>query len=110
MDTRQDAQGQYVRIAELEIDPAQLENFTAAIRESVETSVRVEPGVLALYAVAEKDNPARFLVFEIYADEQAYQTHLETPHFRKFRTATENMVTSRKLRDAVPVAMSAKGR
>jgi quinol monooxygenase YgiN len=108
MNTERDAQDQYVRIAELEIDPAQLESFRAAIRESVETSVRVEPGVLVLYAVAEKDNPARFRVFEIYADAEAYRTHLETPHFRKFRATTENMVKSRKLLDAVPVAMSAK--
>jgi quinol monooxygenase YgiN len=103
-------QSQYVRIAELEIDPAQLENFKAAIKESVETAVRVEPGVLVLYAVSEKDNPARFRVFEIYTDAEAYRTHLETPHFRKFRATTENMVKSRKLLDAVPVAMGAKGR
>src|SRR4051794_27913566 len=108
MDTDQDAQDQYVRIAELEIDPAQLESFTAAIKESVETSVRVEPGVLVLYAVSEKDVPTRFRVFEIYADAEAYRTHLETPHFRKFRAMTEKMVKSRKLLDAVPVAMSAK--
>jgi quinol monooxygenase YgiN len=101
---------QYVRIAELEIDPAQIDNFKAAIKESVETSVRVEPGVLVLYAVSEKDNPARFRVFEIYADAEAYKMHLETPHFRKFRVTTETMVKSRILLDAVPVAMSAKGR
>ena len=105
-----ETQSQYVRIAELEIDPAHLESFTAAIKESVETSVRIEPGVLVLYAVAEKDNPARFRVFEIYTDAEAYRTHLETPHFRKFRVTTETMVKSRKLLDAVPVAMSAKGR
>ena len=105
-----EAQGQYVRIAELEIDPAQLENFKSAIKESVETSVRVEPGVLVLYAVSEKDDPARIRVFEIYADADAYKTHLETPHFRKFRATTETMVRSRKLLDAIPIAMSAKGR
>jgi quinol monooxygenase YgiN len=105
-----ESQSQYVRIAELEIDPAQLENFKAAIRESVETSVRVEPGVLVLYAVAEKDDPARFRVFEIYTDAEAYKTHLETPHFKKFRATTETMVKSRKLLDAVPVAMGAKER
>jgi quinol monooxygenase YgiN len=60
--------------------------------------------------VSEKDNPARFRVFEIYTDAEAYKTHLETPHFRKFRMTTQTMVKSRKLLDAVPVAMSAKAR
>ena len=99
---------QCVRIAELEIDSVQLESFHAAIKESVETAVRVEPGVLALYVVADKDDPARIRVFEIYANEDAYKTHLETPHFRTFRTTAESMVRSRKLMDVVPIAMSAK--
>jgi quinol monooxygenase YgiN len=105
-----ETQDQYVRIAELEIDPGQLAAFQAAIKESVETSVRVEPGVLVLYAVSEKDDPARIRVFEIYTDADAYRTHLETPHFRKFRAVTETMVRSRKLLDAIPIAMGAKGR
>jgi quinol monooxygenase YgiN len=109
-ETQGETHRQYVRIAELEIDPAQLQNFKSAIRESVETSVRVEPGVLVLYAVAEKDDPARIRVFEIYTDADAYKTHLETPHFRKFRATTETMVKSRKLLDAIPIAMSAKAR
>jgi hypothetical protein len=44
--------------------------------------------------VSEKDDPARITVFEIYTDADAYKAHLETPHFRKFRAATERMVTS----------------
>jgi quinol monooxygenase YgiN len=76
--------------------------------EGIEAAVRVEPGVLVLYAVSEKDDPARIRVFEIYTDERAYKTHLETPHFRKFRDATEKMVKSRRLLDAVPIVLGAK--
>jgi quinol monooxygenase YgiN len=106
----EEAKGQYVRIAELEIDPAQLEGFKSAIKEGIETAVRVEPGVLALYAVSEKDDPARVRVFEIYTDAEAYKTHLETPHFRKFRATTEKMVRSRKLIDAIPIVLGVKAK
>lgn len=102
--------GPFVRVAELDIDPAQLEGFRAAIREGIETAVRLEPGVLVLYAVAEKDNPARIHVFEVYVDAKAYATHLETPHFRKFRDTTDRMVVSRKLLDAVPIALGAQAK
>jgi len=98
----------YVRIAELEIDPAHLDAFSAAIAEQIETAVRVEPGVLALHAVCEKENPARVRVFEIYVDEDAYKIHLQAPHFLKFRAVTESMVRSRKLIDAIPLALAAK--
>ncbi|WP_253894857.1 cyclophilin-like fold protein [Corallococcus exercitus] len=97
-----------VRIAELEIDPARLEAYTAAVKEEMETSVRVEPGVLAIYAVAEKDRPTRIRFFEMYADEAAYRAHIASPHFKKYFTTTQDMITSRKLIDTVPVQLSAK--
>src|SRR4051795_3000961 len=98
----------YVRIAELEIDPAQLDGFKAAVKEEMEISVRVEPGVLAIYAVAEKDNPAKLRFFEMYADEAAFKSHIESPHFQKFRASTKDMVVSRKLIEMVPVQLSEK--
>jgi quinol monooxygenase YgiN len=97
-----------VRVADLEIDPAHLEAYTAAVREEMETSVRVEPGVLAIYAVAEKDNPSKLRFFEMYADEAAYRAHIASPHFRKYFETTQGMITSRRLIDAVPVQLSAK--
>lgn len=98
----------FVRIAELEIDPAQLEAFKAAIAEGVEAAVRTEPKVLALYAVAERDRPNHIRVFEIYADEEAYAQHIQTAHFRKFFESTSPMVVSRRLIDTVPVVLGAK--
>jgi quinol monooxygenase YgiN len=80
-------QGRVVRLAELEIDPAQLENYKAALREEIEASIRVEPGVLTLYAVSVKDSPARIRILEMYADADAYKAHLETPHFKKYKTS-----------------------
>jgi quinol monooxygenase YgiN len=106
METR----GRHVRIAEIEIDPAQREKFEAAITEEIETSVRVEPGVLALYAVFDKTDAARVMVFEIYADETAYKTHLETSHFKAYKVATEGIVRLLKLIETAPIALAAKSR
>lgn len=68
----------------------------------------MEPGVLALYAVSEKDNPSHILVFEMYADEDAYKKHLATPHFKKYKATTQNMVKSLKLIETVPIILRAK--
>lgn len=97
-----------VRIAELEINPAQLESYAVAVREEIETSVRVEPGVLAIYAVAEKDNTSKLRFFEIYADGAAYKAHIESEHFKKYAKTTEGMIVSKKLLDTVPIQLSAK--
>src|SRR3954447_21206583 len=104
----QQAPSRYLRLAELQIDPAQLEAFAAATREVGQASVKLEEGCLALYAVADKDNPAFVRVFEIYRDPAAYQAHLQTAHFKKFRDTTNAMVTSRKLMDATPISFATK--
>jgi quinol monooxygenase YgiN len=97
-----------VRLAELEIDPTQLEAYKAALKEEIETSIRVEPGVLTLYALAEKDNPSHIRMFEMYTDEAAYKAHLETPHFKKYKTTTQQMVKSLKLIETTPILLGAK--
>jgi hypothetical protein len=43
-----------VRIAKLQIDSVQLNEYKTALKEHAEIAVRVEPGVLTLYAVYEK--------------------------------------------------------
>jgi quinol monooxygenase YgiN len=106
----QEPQGQYVQIAEIEIDPAQLEDYKSAVREQIETAVRVEPGVLVLYAVSEKDNPTHIRVFEIYRDVDAYKSHLESAHFKKYKATSEKMVKSLKLVQTAPIMLGAKAK
>jgi quinol monooxygenase YgiN len=100
----------YVRVAEIEIDPAQLEAYQAAVKEQIEAAVRLEPGVLALYSVADKDNLAHITVFEIYTDVEAYKTHLGTAHFKNYKSTTQDMVKSLKLRETVPILLGVKRR
>lgn len=99
-----------VRIAEIEVDPARLAEYKAALTEKIEKSIRLEPGVLALQAVALKDNPAQIRILEIYASRDAYESHLKTPHFLRYKEATRDMVKSLRLLDAEPVMLGAKAR
>ena len=94
---------QMVRLAKIVIDSAQLETYKAALKEEIETSVRLEPGVLTLYAVSEKDNPNHITILEIYADTDAYKAHLETPHFKKYKGITKEMVKSLELVETDPL-------
>jgi quinol monooxygenase YgiN len=106
----QQADGQYVQVAEIEIDPGLLDAYRAAVQEQIDAAIRKEPGVLVLYAVAEKDNPTRVKVFEIYRDRDAYEAHLASDHFKKYKTTTEKMVKSLKLVQTTPIMLGAKSR
>jgi quinol monooxygenase YgiN len=97
-----------VRIAELEIDPGQLEAYKSALREEIEASIRIEPGVLTLYAVAVKDQPHQIRLFEVYAGTAAYQAHLQSAHFLKYKTKTVHMVKALKLIETEPLVLGSK--
>ena len=88
-----------VRISRITVDPAQLDNYNAYLKEEIEASVRLEPGVLTLYAVSEKEQPNKITILEIYADQAAYENHLQTPHFQKYKQGTLNMVQELELID-----------
>ncbi|CAN7230199.1 antibiotic biosynthesis monooxygenase [Rhizobium sp. LjRoot98] len=97
-----------VRMAELEIDPAQLEAYLALLAEEIEASVEKEPGVLMLHAVSVKGAPEKVRILEVYANRQAYEAHIQTPHFLKYKTLTAGMVLSLNLVDVDPIVLSAK--
>ena len=98
----------HIQIAEIEVDPAQLNSYKAAVKEQIDAAIRLEPGVLVLYSVSSKENPTHVTVFEIYRDREAYLAHLQAPHFLKYKATVEKMVTSLKLVPVDPVMLGAK--
>jgi len=99
---------QMVRLAKLVIDSSKLENYNALLKEEIEASVRLEPGVLTLYAVAEKNDPTHITILEIYADSVAYKSHILTPHFIKYKNGTKDMVKSLELVETIPLVPGMK--
>jgi len=97
-----------VRLSKLVIDSSQLEAFRAFLTEEVNESMRLEPGVRTLYAVAEKERPTHFTILEIYADKASYESHIKSAHFLKYKTGTKGMVTSLELIDTVPMVADMK--
>jgi quinol monooxygenase YgiN len=91
--------GMLVRLSEIELYPEFREEYNLILREEAEASVRLEPGVIAIFPMSQKDNPNQIKIVEIYATWDAYQSHLKTPHFIKYKTTTLKMVKSLKLLD-----------
>lgn len=97
-----------IRVAQIQVDPKQLEQYRDASRRIVEESVAQEPGVLAFYALERRDVPGKFFVVEIYRDDRAYQSHLQTQSFRNYKAAVAGIVQSLELIDVDVVALATK--
>lgn len=97
-----------VRIAELEIVPERLAEYRALLAEEIAASIEREPGVLMLHAVAERDRPHAIRILEVYASQAAYQAHIQTPHFLKYKLGTADMVASLRLVEVDPIMLAAR--
>ena len=61
-----------------------------------------------LYAVSVKDHPSQVRIFETYKDQAAYESHLQSPHFKKYKETTQGMVKSLKFIETDPIMLAGK--
>ena len=92
-----------VRLSKIEVYPEYLEEYMKYAAEVGEISLRTEPGVLTMYAVAEQDNPCRITILETYASAEAYRSHIASAHFQKYKQGTLQMVKTLVLSDQRPL-------
>lgn len=92
-----------VRLSKIEVYPQHLDEYLKYAVEVGEISLRTEPGVLTMYAVSEKENPCMVTILETYASKEAYEKHIASEHFQKYKQGTLHMVKSLVLSDQTPL-------
>ena len=92
-----------VRLAEIEVYPAYLQEYLSYANEVDRLSVEREPGVICLFPMQSAEDSTRINILEIYASDAAYQQHLKTEHFQKYKQGTLHMVKSLKLPTMQPL-------
>ena len=92
-----------VRIAEIEVYPDYLEEYLSFANEVDRLSVEHEPGVICLFPMQSAEDSTQIRILEIYASESAYQQHLKTDHFQKYKQGTMHMVKSLRLPSMSPL-------
>jgi len=88
-----------IRISEIEIDSSYLQEYKNILQIEAKASVQKESGVVAIFPMYQKENPAQIRILEIYSNKSAYENHIKSPHFLKYKASTLKMVKSLKLID-----------
>lgn len=92
-----------VRLSKITVAPGRLPEYLAFATECGRQSMEKEPGVLMMYSMQDKAHPERITILEIYADRAAYERHIKTPHFQKYKQGTLEMVRKLELLDQTPL-------
>lgn len=96
-----------VRISEIEVYPEYLDEYMKFALKVGETSVREEPGVVAIFPMVQQRDSCQIRIIEIYANQQAYRNHIGTKHFQIYKQGTLHMVKQLDLVDMTPMNPSA---
>ena len=92
-----------VRLSKIQVNPDYLDEYMKYAMEVGAISLETEPGVLTMYAVADKENPCHITILETYASQEAYKSHIASEHFQKYKKGTLHMVDSLCLDDVTPL-------
>jgi quinol monooxygenase YgiN len=76
---------------QVRVKPECVESFREATIANARASVR-EPGIARFDVVQQLDDATRFLLVEVYRDEQAPARHKETAHYAAWRDAVASMM------------------
>jgi quinol monooxygenase YgiN len=75
----------------VQVKPECVEAFRAATLANAQASVK-EPGIARFDVVQQADDSTRFVLVEVYRDEQAPARHKETAHYAAWRDAVAPMM------------------
>ena len=92
-----------VRLAEIEVYPEHLKEYLTFANEVDRLSVEREPGVICLFPMQSAEDSTQIRILEIYASEEAYQSHIKTEHFQKYKQGTMHMVKNLRLPTMQPL-------
>ena len=73
------------------VKPDYVEAFRQATVENASNSVQ-EPGIARFDVIQQLDDPTRFVLVEVYRDDQAPARHKETAHYAAWRDAVAPML------------------
>jgi quinol monooxygenase YgiN len=84
-----------VLLVELQINPGQKDTFLDRAREHRGNVLRQEPGCQRFDLVVPDEGGDTVYLYEVYADDEALQTHFNTPYMKQYMADTAPMIARR---------------
>ena len=87
-----------VVLVEFLVKPSFVAQFRDLIAVNAKASLEREMGCKRFDVLVESEEPRRFVLYEIYEDQAAFDDHLVSSHYLSFADAVENQIEERSVR------------
>ena len=87
-----------VIVVDFELQVGASERFMPLMLQNAQASVKNEPGCLQFDVLTPDNEPDKVFLYEVYENDEAFEQHLQTPHFLAFKAAVGELVKSQTVR------------
>jgi quinol monooxygenase YgiN len=84
----------FALVVNIRIKPENVDAFMQRLRENA-SNARKEPGCKTFDVLVDPKDKTKVMLYEIYNDEKAFETHQQTPHFKKYVAEAVPLLASR---------------
>jgi (4S)-4-hydroxy-5-phosphonooxypentane-2,3-dione isomerase len=87
----------HILVVQAQVKPEYVDAFIEATRINARESAK-EPGVARFEFLQQRDDPTRFVLYEVYRDADAPAAHKQTAHYTEWAGKVERMFVSPRTR------------
>lgn len=98
-----------MRLIKIVVKGDSSEKFSHEVKKEMTTSMASEPGMEIMMSGTNKDNGYEWYFVEVYANDQAYDAHIKTPHYKEFIENTDGMIESKDVKTLVRDTLASQG-
>ena len=99
---------QFAIFVTIKLKPGTAGDFRQLILENAEAAVRDEPECHQFQVLTDESDPETFYFYEVYSEAASLDRHRETPHFKKYDSATEDMIAERAIQRCNLISVNTK--
>ena len=88
----------------MKLKPGTAGDFRPLIEENAKAAVRDEPECHRFQVLTAEDNPDTFFFYEVYKEASSLDRHRETPHYKKYDAATQDMIAESSIQRCTLIA------
>jgi (4S)-4-hydroxy-5-phosphonooxypentane-2,3-dione isomerase len=84
----------FVLVVNIRIKPESVDRFMKLLADNA-SAARKEPGCKQFEVLQDPKDKAKIMLYEVYDDEAAFETHQQTAHFKKYVADAVPLLASR---------------
>ena len=84
----------FALVVNIRVKPESVEAFMQRLKENA-SAARKEPGCRQFDVLVDPKDRTKVMLYEVYDDDKAFETHQQTPHFKKYLAEAVPLLASR---------------